>query len=280
MAGMFRVWVIIALFGLSCSGLAQSPNVSADELARSVLNNELKAENTDNSHWMFRLDTKKPNAPETIDEVVETKDGPLKYPLLINGRKLTDAQQRQANNEMRSAVGDPSSLRKADRAKADDDAHSQQMLKLFPDAFRFQYGERKGDLVQLNFTPNPNFRPPNREATVFHAMAGSIWVDAKQRRLAQITGRLTHEVKFGWGVLGYLDQGGHFFVKQDEVAPGYWELTSLDVQMNGKALFFKTIAVRQKYVRSEFKRVSRNLDVARAAQMLQGQVSAQEASLQ
>jgi hypothetical protein len=276
---MLRISAILLFAGLSYSGFAQAPNMSANELARSVLNNELKAEDADNSHWMFQLDTKKPNAPETVEEVVETKDGPLKYPLLINGQKPTDAQQRQANDEIQHAVHDPSSLRKADRAKADDDAHSQQMLKMFPDAFYFQYGERKGDLVKLNFTPNPNFRPPNREATVFHAMAGSIWVDAKQKRLLEIRGRLTHEVKFGWGMLGYLDQGGHFFVKQDEVAPGYWELTSLDVEMNGKALFFKTIAVRQKYARSDFKQVPPNLDVDRAAQMLRSQATTQEARL-
>ena len=279
MAGMLRVSAILMLAGLTCSSFGQSPNVPANELVRSVLNNEIKAENADNSHWMFRLDTKRPNAPETVDEVVETKDGPLKYPLLIDGQRLTGAQQQQANNEIQRAVLDPTSLRKADHAKAEDDAHSQQMLKLFPNAFRFQYGERKGDFVQLNFTPNPDFRPPDREATVFHAMAGSIWLDTKQKRLAEISGRLTHQVKFGWGLLGYLDEGGHFHVKQAEVAPGYWELTSLDVQMNGKALFFKTIAVRQKYARSDFKQVPPNLDVAKAAQMLQNQAAAQVASL-
>jgi hypothetical protein len=29
-------------------------------------------------------------------------------------------------------------------------------------------------------------------------------------------------------------------VKQEEVQPGYWELAVLDVDMKGKALFFKT----------------------------------------
>jgi hypothetical protein len=279
MASMLRVSAILMMAGLTCSSFGQSPNVAANELVRSVLNNEIKAEIADHSHWMFRLDTKRPNSPETVDEVVETRDGPLKYPILIDGRKLTDAQQQQANNEIQHAIHDPTSMRKADRAQADDDEHSHQMLKIFPSAFRFQYGERKGDLVQLNFTPNPNFRPPNREATVFHAMEGSIWLDTKQKRLAEINGHLMHEVKFGWGMLGYLDQGGHFHVQQAEVAPGYWELTLLDVQMNGKALFFKTIAVRQKYARSDFRQVPPNLEVAKAAQMLRSQAAAQVASL-
>jgi hypothetical protein len=36
-------------------------------------------------------------------------------------------------------------------------------------------------------------------------------------------------------------------------------LTLLQVEMNGKALFFKTITVRQKISRSEFKRVPDDL---------------------
>jgi hypothetical protein len=61
--------------------------------------------------------------------------------------------------------------------------------------------------MQLNFSPNPGFRPRTHEAKVFHAMLGSLWVDDKQQRLEEITGRLAREVKFGGGVLGHLDQG-------------------------------------------------------------------------
>lgn len=61
-------------------------------------------------------------------------------------------------------------------------------------------------------------------------------------------------------------------VKQAEVAPGYWELTLLNVQMKGKALFFKTISVQQKYSRSSFKRVPDDLTIAQAAEILRTQV--------
>ena len=40
------------------------------------------------------------------------------------------------------------------------------------------------------------------------------------------------------------DKGGSFDVKQEPVAPGYWELTVLNVHMTGKALFFKSISER------------------------------------
>jgi len=103
---------------------------------------------------------------------------------------------------------------------------------------------------------------------VFHAMEGSIRVDTKQERVAEISGRLIHTVEFGRGLLGHLDQGGTFEVRQAEVAPGYWELTALNVHMKGKALFFKTISVQQYYSRSELKLVPQNLTVAQGIDIL------------
>jgi len=250
---------------------------SANDLVRKVISNELKLENGDHSHWMFRLDTKKPNAAEEVDEVVEAKAGDLKRPILINGRKLTPVEQRQADARLQQFARDPKALRKSKHDTAEDEARSQQMLKMLPDAFTFQEREHHGDIVQLDFKPNPQFRPPTREARVFHAMEGSVWLDVKQARLAQMTGHLMHEVKFGGGLLGHLDKGGQFEVKQAEVAPGYWELTALNVQMNGKALFFKTISVRQKYTRSNFRRLPDNLDVAQGLKLLEADGASQTA---
>jgi hypothetical protein len=41
-------------------------------------------------------------------------------------------------------------------------------------------------------------------------MEGTVWVDDKENRLAEISGRLIDEVKFGSGFLGHLDKGGTF----------------------------------------------------------------------
>ncbi|MGA9498006.1 MAG: hypothetical protein WBV41_19245, partial [Terriglobales bacterium] len=96
-----------------------------------------------------------------------------------------------------------------------------------------------------------------------------IWVNEREMRLAEIEGDLIREVKFYGGLLGYLDQGGKFNVKQSEVAPGYWEVTMLDVNMHGKILFFKTISVQQNEIRSNLQRVPDNLTLAQAAEELQ-----------
>src|SRR5262249_51335956 len=161
----------------------------------------------------------------------------LKRPMVIDGRELNPKQRQQSDSQLGL---NPEALRKSVKDNGQDNAKSQRMLSMLPNAFIFSYGEHHGDLVQLLFKPNPTFHPRGHEAEVLHAMQGNVWVNERQNRLAGISGRLTESVKFGAGLLGHLDRGGTFNVKQQEVAPGYWELTVLDVQMRGKALFFKT----------------------------------------
>ena len=243
---------------------------SANELAHSVLQNEAKAEANDHSHWAFKLETEKSGRKE-VDEVVETKNGDLKRPVSINGRALTAKEERGADEQIRRLEHDPNALRKSLKEQNDDAAQSQRLLKMMPEAFNFRFGERRGDAVQLHFTPNRHFRPTTREARVFQSMEGDLWVDSKQSRLMEINGHLTREVKFGGGVLGHLNAGGQFQVKQTEVAHGYWELTLLNVNMRGKALFFKTIGVQQKLQRSDFHQISDDLTLAQAADLLRKQ---------
>jgi hypothetical protein len=131
-------------------------------------------------------------------------------------------------------------------------------------------------VVELHFTSNPDFHPPSHEAQVFQALEGNMWVDSKQLRLIELTGHLNRDVKFGDGLLGHLDKGGEFHVKQAEVARGYWELTLLNVNMRGKALFFKTINVQQHMRRSGFRKIGDDLTLPQAADLLQkGSVVAQ-----
>ena len=102
-------------------------------------------------------------------------------------------------------------------------------------------------------------------------MRGELTVDTKQERLVAINGHLIEDVKFGGGLLGHLDKGGKFEVRQTEVAPGEWEMTVLVVDMKGKVLLFKTVDVQQAESHSDFHRVPNDLTLAEAASILNGQ---------
>lgn len=86
-------------------------------------------------------------------------------------------------------------------------------------------------------------------------------------------GRLTSEVKFWGGLLGHLDEGGTFHVQQRYIAAGHWDEVFLDVHMDGKALFFRTIAVRQKETYSGYREEPENISLQEAARQLKQDTS-------
>lgn len=254
---------------------AQAQPMCANDLARLVVNNELKIEAQDHSRWMYRVDSEKQNGSKEIDEVVETGDGNLTRPVLINGQQPSADAQQQAEQRIQRLASDSSEVERSRRARKEDQERTERMLKMLPEAFNYTYGEEHGDQVKMTFVPNPQFHPPSREAEVFHALEGYMWVDWKQNRLVEVGGRLVHKVKFAGGLLGHLDQGGTFDVKKEEVGAGLWKMTLLSVNMTGRILFFKTFAQQEKDMRSDFRRVPDNLSVVQASDLLQKQVTSQ-----
>lgn len=161
-----------------------------------------------------------------------------------------------------------SAKRKLQRVLDAETLQGRRLFKMLPDAFVFNYAGGDGNLVRLSFRANPNFRPPSLEARVFHDMEGEMWVDCKQERLATFNGHLNEDVKFGFGLLGHLDKGGHFEVEQAEVVPGHWDMTSMSVEMTGKALLLKSIGVQKRENRRDFHQVSDDLTLTQAADIL------------
>ena len=200
--------------------------------------------------------------------MVETQSGSIDRLVAIGGQVLSPAKQDDETNRIMKLANDPDQQRKADAARRKDAEQCDSFLKMIPAAFVFEYAGQSGNAIRLDFKPNPNFQAPSREGRVLQQMAGEMWVDARQQRLISISGRLINEVKFGGGLLGHLEKGGEFSVKRAEIAPGDWELTELTVNMQGKALLFKSIAVQQKEVHSNFERMPNDLSIADAANVL------------
>jgi len=252
-------------------------NVSAGELLRRAVDGELKAQTDDHSHWMYEVRTKV-SGQEQVKLVVETPEGDLDRLRSVNGQPLTAEQEKREEQRIKRLLHNAGEQRKRHHAQQEDARQTERLFKMLPEAVIAKYGEHKGDLVQILFEPNPNFRPSSHEEAVFHALEGTIWINKAENRLAEIEGHLTRDVKFFGGLLGYLRKGGEFHVKQSEVAPGHWEITLLHVNMHGKALFFKTISVQQNEIRTNFRRVADNLTLAEAAEELQKQCAANSAA--
>ena len=241
--------------------------ISPADLVKAVIHNELRPSGVSEIRWKYRLD-KESDGKQEIREVVETKSGSLDRLLSISGNPLTDAQASDEIGRILRFSHSSYEQRKAEETRRKDAEQCSALMQMIPDAFVFDYAGESGNLTKVIFRPNPYFRPPSREGKVLQQMAGEMWVDARQQRLVSINGQLTNEVKFGGGLLGHLEKGGQFTIRRAEIAPGDWEVTEMTVNMQGKALLFKSICVKQKELHSNFERVPDDLSLSDAASLL------------
>lgn len=249
------------------------------KLVEQVVNNEIKAEADDSTHWRFVRTDGKPDHRNTWD-IIETPKGEVRRLIAVNGKPLSAQQQHDEQERMHKFLSSPDEQAKRKASLSRDYQKEQDLMRMLPKALLYTYAGQQGNMLRLNFKPNPRFQAQTREAEVFHHMAGVLVIDMKNKRLAEFRGHLISDVKFGWGILGYLDQGGTFDVKQQNVADTHWDLTLLETHITGKSLFFKNISVREKITEGKYQRVADNLTLHQAANMLQSSASRSASGIQ
>ena len=238
------------------------PDLSA--LVRDILQHEVRAQAEDKSLWCYRKSLDKDGKLQLFASC-QTETVEINRLVAVDGQPLTEKQRTLEDQRIKNLLESPRQLRKQKEVQLDDAREATALLKLIPDAFVFEQESRDAEHIRLKFFPNPKFSPSGSSEKVFYHMEGTLVLDTRQKRLVEISGRLMSEVKFGGGLLGHLDKGGTFFVKQQEISAQSWALTLMDVQMNGKALFFKTISVRTKEVDTDFRPVPGTATIQQAA---------------
>lgn len=262
---------MVAFGSLAGSALAlaagNDQEFNTHQLVLDVVSNEVKAQKEDQSLWQY-LQTKSQDGKNEQIGMIETNQGNLQRLVAVNGYSLAPGPEKNEDARIQHLLYDRKAFQNQRRRERQDSAEELRLLRMLGEAFIYQDAGKDGALRKLTFKPRPAFHPPSHEGEVFHHMEGAVWLDTEQKRLVRMSGRLTSDVKFGWGVLGHLAKGGTFVVEQREVGKGHWELTRLDVNMSGKALFFKTVQVRQSVRNSDFKPVPADITLQQAAQIL------------
>lgn len=247
---------------------------SANELVRQAVNNELK-QTVGDERYFYRLRRTTPSGAQTKD-YVETDQGAVGRLIAINGEPLNDAQRQKEDKRLQKLATDPETQQKQRKDQLDDEERTNAMLKSMPDAFIFQYtgtedSPQYGKVVRLQFKPNPDFSPPNRETQVYRGMEGTMVIDAAERRLVKISGNLTQEVTFGWGIFGRLDKGGQFSVEQSRISPQRWETTALKMKFTGRILLFKKLNIDEQEITGDFRPAPAHLTLADGVNVLKQQ---------
>ena len=263
--------VLTVLMG-SYATLAQTTDAAVDPLAivRRASQNELSSSNG-NHPFRYRL-RKVDDGKITTKEIVETKDGEVARLVAINDKPLdADAQQTELER-LHTLAAHPEMQEHRHKREIEDSNRANKMIRLLPDAFVYKFEGMvdgpNGPSYRLSFQPNPSFSPPDREAEVYHGMAGELWVDKAQERMVKLDAHLIADVDFGWGILGRLYKGGSILVEQADVGEHHWEATHMKLDLTGKALMIKSLSFQTTEDSSNFEPVPPDMDYQSAIKML------------
>ena len=229
---------------------AQSQDAKA--LVAKAVHSELTADQKDTSLWRYR-DQQRGQSKVSI--VVETRQGSVKRLIEKNGQPLSQAETQAEDSRLNDFIHDSSKLAKQKKDAEHDDKNATELLKMLPEAFIWTVKGHTADTLTLHFEPDPDFDSPDMQSRVLSAMNGDMTVNEKQQRIQEISGKLTRDVTFGYGLLGRLKQGGTFRVERREVAPSLWQITETHVHIEGRALLFKNIGQSQDEVQTDFTEV-------------------------
>jgi hypothetical protein len=271
---------LLSVFVLSLPAISlhaqQKQDIHAQNLVRAAVKVELAADHDDHSRWQYHDLNRKPDG-EFLYQVVETDHGSVKKKLKRNGQPLTPDELKAEDTRIQSFVNDPSQQAKQRKDGEQDDKRAEDMLRLLPDAFLWTVKNDTADTVTLAFVPDPNFTAPSMETRVFAAMAGEIVVNKQQNRIQTIKGKLIHDVTFGWGIFGRMNEGGTFNVERHELGPGIWQIVESHVHIDGHVLLFKTISEQEDEVKSDFRPTPPSTTLSQAATILKAEPTALDA---
>ena len=265
------LWLGIGILTLSFAVThAQTPQ----QLIQQVVDTERTANRNDHSHWIYLQEMRKPKE-HILQWVAGTPQGDVRRVILKDDQKLPEPQQR---DQIQKFVHDTRAQNK-DVAETNHDLQQiDDFLKLLPAAFVWTQTATTATNTSLHFEPAPDFHPPTREARVFCGMAGDVVVDNQQHRIRSMSGHLIHDVTFGGGFLGRLKEGSSFSIEQAQVGQDLWELTAINVHLQGNALLFKSISLQQEDKRSRFAPESPTVTLDQAAVAVMNQPEAIESS--
>jgi hypothetical protein len=264
-----RASFAIALLGCSLVAHAVEPShpESAQQLVSEVIYNELHDRECD-SFWQYRS-VRIAGAQDVIREQVETEEGPIFRVIQDHGSPLNSEQSKREDARLEEMIERPGEMARVRQEHLQDEERLQKVMEILPEAFLFAYdGPAEGDSVRISFRPNPAFVPEHYEARIVHALAGTLTVNDRLKRMIDMHGQLVERVDFGYGILGHIEEGGTFEIRREQVSAGHWKTSLVEVHIRGKVLLFKNVTKDQRESRSDFRPVPHDISLESAKELL------------
>jgi hypothetical protein len=241
--------------------------------AEQMVNQMLHAENAAREmrqHFLYRREERSLRTKGQLwnEVVVETTDGRMHRLLTVNGKPLSGSEAKAEDSRITYLANHPADFRREAQARRDDELRLSNLLKEVPRLFLLKIAGSDGDCTRVAFAPNPQFQETSYQDRVVHAMSGVLLIHTADMRLCAIDAHMDHGVEFGFGLLGKVSDQSHFSVARQQVSPGEWKTTKIDVHVDGTLLLMKSVSRVEDSSHYGFKPIPHDLTVAQAAAMV------------
>ena len=237
------------------------------QLVREVVYNELH-DHSQHGYWRYWIARRLHGETMTEDQV-ETEEGPITRMELVTVHPLSSSAGQTEQARLSRLLASPQEQARHLRQYAQDEERIGRIVALLPDAFLFSFEGEENGRYRLGFRPNPSYPAHSIESRIFHAMSGTLWIDARSKRLAGFEGCVQENVDFGFGILGRLYKGGWFRLERVPVSATDWKTERLEVHMNVRALLVTSFARETSEVRGGFTPVPAGMSLAQGVSLLE-----------
>ncbi|HEY4381103.1 MAG TPA: hypothetical protein VGN01_12210 [Acidobacteriaceae bacterium] len=227
-------------------------------------NNEVLVIQHPDSYLRYRFHTVDEKGDRVRDQI-ETPEGSVARLIQIDGRALTQDEDRAERERLNDLVASPRSFAQHIRHEQENKKIGIGLLRMMPDAMLWSYtpgqpqlphpATGEAPLVVLDFKPNPAWSPPNMEAEALTGLQGRVWIDSATRRVVRLEGNVFHAVNIGWGMIAHIYPGGTVTVEQTHAGGQRWIVTHIVEQLTVRALMVKNVKQRMVYDTSDLQPV-------------------------
>jgi hypothetical protein len=274
-----RAALITGAGGLTvfCAGrlsVRAAGDVPANGTAQAIVSKMLNVEEQEALHKGHYLYLSKERSERTgghlwTEWIAETSAGKIRHLVAEDGQALNETRAAAEKARLEGIAANPEAFRKESQAAKDDESHARQMLALIPKAFVLDGPREEGEFLRISYKPNPSYDPQSMEERVLRGMEGTLLIDQKSMRLHELEGRLPEDVNIAFGLLATIKAGSNFATTRDPVPGNEWKTAMMDTDINGRAIFFKSIGRKEHAEHSDFTRLPMDITVPQAVELLE-----------
>jgi hypothetical protein len=247
---------------------AQVPAPVKDLIAATLMHEDSEAAHRGHYIYLSEERSDRTGGHLWTERVAETTAGKVRMLVAEDGQPLNGDRMAAERARLSDIAAHPDIFQKQEETRKNDEQHAKEMMDLLPKAFLFVNAHQEGRFMRIDFQPNPDYPPQSMEERVIHGMTGSMLIDQPLARLHELRGRLPENVNIGFGLLATVRAGSSFSTTRNPVPGNEWKTAVIDTDIDGRAIFFRSIGKKEHVEHREFRQIPMNMTVAQAIEML------------